>query len=467
MKRGSVKMSINFNFAKKLAAEQILKQAINYVDKDPEKNFIKVLNLVDKLPITEKHHNAINNIRENYEKSPVIREYVKKFTKIAPSYKTGLVMNFFINSALLGIPYQQKMAEEFGVSVPWTILFDPTSACNLSCTGCWAGKYNKSDTMEFETIDRLINEAKELGIYFFVLSGGEPTVYPHLFDIFEKHQDAGFMMYTNGTLIDDEMAEKMVKVGNVSPVISLEGYEEATDNRRGKGVYKKVMAAMDRLHKNGVVFGASLTATRDNAEELFATDDFIDMLMEKGVTYVWSFHYIPIGRKPDLDLMVSPEQRAMLARRVPDIRNRKPIFLADFWNDGTYTNGCIAGGKNYFHINAKGEVEPCAFVHFAVDNIKDKSLKEVLQNPLFKAYQKRQPFNENLLKPCPIIDNPYALREMVEESGAFPTHPGAETVLKGDIADYLDKISDKWGDISKPIFEERMGIKSDKNEKAQ
>jgi MoaA/NifB/PqqE/SkfB family radical SAM enzyme len=223
---------------------------------------------------------------------------------------------------------------------------------------------------------------------------------------------------------------------------------------------------MDRLKKRGIVFGASVTVTRYNAEELFYNDVFVNHLINKGVTYLWAFHYIPIGSKPNLEMMITPEQRAVLAKRVPVMRNTKPLFIADFWNDGTYTDGCIAGGRRYFHINSKGDVEPCAFVHFAADNIKGKSLKEVLQNPLFKSYQKRQPFNDNLLLPCPIIDNPTALREMVNESGAYPTHSGAETVLEGEVAKKLDTLSEEWGKISGPIFLERLG-KGEHEEKAQ
>jgi len=449
-------MAINFDFAKKFAAEQVIKQALNYLEKDPEKNFTKVLDLTDKVARTDKHHEEIAAIRESYRTNPAIQQFVKRLSQVAPSYKNGLIMNFFVNSALMGIPRQFELMKELDVWVPWTILIDPTSACNLSCVGCWAGKYKKSDSLDVDTINRIIAEAKEMGIYFIVLSGGEPTVYPHLFEIFRKNPDVGFMMYTNGTLIDDKMADKMLEVGNVSPAISLEGFRESTDARRGKGVYDKIMAAMDRLRERGIIFGISVTVTKYNANELFEKDEFVDHVIDKGAIYGWSFHYIPIGKSPDLDLMITPEQREMLAYRVPEIRVRKPFFLADFWNDGTFTGGCIAGGRRYFHINAKGDVEPCAFVHFAIDNIKNKNLKEVLQNPLFKAYQKRQPFGENLMAPCPIIDHPYALRSIVLESGARPTHPGAETVLTGKIADHLDELSARWREKSKSIYEERV-----------
>lgn len=451
-------MGINFNFARKFAAEQIIKQAINYLEKDPEKNLIKVLNLADKVARTEKHHQEIAGIKKAYQTNPALQQFVRKLTKTAPSYKNGMIMNFFVNAGLMGIPKQDEVMKELGVGVPWTILIDPTSACNLNCIGCWAGKYKKSDSLKVDTIDRIITEAKEMGIYFIVFSGGEPTLYPHLFDILRKHSDVGFMMYTNGTLIDDEMADKMVEVGNISPAISLEGFKESTDARRGAGTYDKIMAAMDRLRERGVIFGISLTITRQNVDELFGNDDFIDLMVEKGAIYGWSFHYIPIGKDTNLDLMITPEQRAMLAYRIPEIRLKKPIFLADFWNDGTFSGGCIAGGRRYFHINAKGEVEPCAFVHFAVDNIKEKSLKEVLQNPLFKAYQRRQPFTDNLMAPCPIIDHPQQLRDIVRESKAHPTHEGAETVLSGPIGTFLDELSRKWDNVSRPIFQERTKI---------
>ncbi|MDD3539427.1 MAG: radical SAM protein [Atribacterota bacterium] len=448
-------MAINFNFAKKFVSEQIIKQALHYLEKDPEKNLIKVLDLVDKVALTQRHHEEIAAIRKGYQDNPVIQQYVRKLTQVARSYQDGMIMNFFVNAGLMGIPRQEEVARQLGVNVPWTILIDPTSACNLNCIGCWAGKYKKSDSLEVSTIDRIITEAKEMGIYFITLSGGEPTLYPHLFEILKKHSDVAFMMYTNGTLIDDEMADKMVEVGNISPAFSLEGFKESTDARRGEGTYDKIMAAMDRLRERGVIFGISLTVTRQNVDELFGTDDFIDHMVEKGAIYGWSFHYIPVGKDTDFDMMITPEQREMLAYRVPEIRAKKPIFLADFWNDGTFSGGCIAGGRRFFHINAKGEVEPCAFVHFAVDNIKEKSLKEVLQNPLFKAYQKRQPFGENLMAPCPIIDHPKDLRAIIAESGAHPTHEGAESILEGEIAQFLDNLSAQWQEKSKPIFEQR------------
>jgi hypothetical protein len=155
-------MAINFNFARKFAAEQVIKQAMNYLEKDPEKNFPKVMDLADKVARTDKHHEEIAAIKNSYQNNPAIRQFVKKLSQAAPSYKNGLIMNFFVNSALMGIPRQFELKQELGAWVPWTILIDPTSACNLSCVGCWAGKYKKSDSLDVATINRIISEAKEM-----------------------------------------------------------------------------------------------------------------------------------------------------------------------------------------------------------------------------------------------------------------------------------------------------------------
>jgi len=278
-------------------------------------------------------------------------------------------------------------------------------------------------------------------------------MWPHLFELCEKHPDVAFMIYTNGTLINEEKAEKMRQLGNISPSISLEGGREATDKRRGDGVFDRITKAMDHLREKGVIFGFSITITRNNYLEVYS-DEFIDFLIEKGCIYGWSFHYVPIGRDPDFSLMISPEQRAYLVDRVQYLRKNKPIQIADFWNDGSLTKGCIAGGRQYFHINAKGEVEPCAFAHFAIDTIYGKSLLEILSNPLFKAYQKRQPFSDNLLRPCPIIDKPEALRQIVKESGAAPSYQGADDILTGENAAQLDTIAAAWQEKAEPKWEE-------------
>lgn len=431
-----------FDSVKKVAAEFALEKTIKYISKDPEHNLPTLMNFLEKVAVLPEHKEMARALKTHFKNSPQIMEQTKKIAG-NPKMLYNLVNSWVIDGTFLGRPKRDRLAEEIGVAVPALILIDPTSACNLRCEGCWAGEYSKSDSLDPELLNRIITEAKELGIHWIVFSGGEPFCYPHLLDVLGEHPDTVFMAYTNGTLINEKVADRLAELANLSPSFSLEGWREQTDARRGAGTFDKVVNAMDLLRERGVFFGASVTSMRNNIYELFS-EEFIDFLVEKGATYTWSFHYVPVGSDPNTELMLTPEQRLWMVDRVRELRRNKPILIADFWNDGDVTKGCIAGGRQYFHINAAGDVEPCAFVHFAVDNIKNKSLKEVLQNPFFKSYQKEQPFNENHLAPCPIIDSPASLRKMVNECGARPTHKGAEYILDGEIASYLDNLSEEW-----------------------
>ncbi len=325
--------------------------------------------------------------------------------------------------------------------IAWQI--DPTSACNLQCPGCWAGKYEQSDRISPERLDELMDKMKELGIYWVVLSGGEPFMYPHLIEILEKHNDMAFMAYTNGTLINESMADELARVGNLSPAFSLEGWRENTDARRGEGTFDRVVDAMQRCADRGIPFGTSLTATSQNVGEI-CSERFMSFLDEQRAIYVWIFHYIPIGRSPDLDMMLSPQQRLWMLDQIDRVRRAHPMVIVDFWNDGHYVNGCIAGGRFFAHINAAGDVEPCGFAHFSLDNINDTSLLEALNSGLFAKFAENQPFNDNHLAPCPIIENPHALRKIVRETGARGTHADAEKLLCGDTAEHLDRLSECW-----------------------
>jgi len=446
----------NFNYAKKFVGEKVLQQTLNYLAKNPEKNIPKLASLLKQIAINIEHKEKIEVLLQSYNQNSNTRKYINRIlTENNPYVRQKMVINYVINNSFMGVPRRKKKIEELGVNIPFTILIDPTSVCNLRCEGCWAGAQIKHDTLSFELLDRILTEAKELGIYWIVISGGEPFAYPHLFEIAEKHNDMAFMIYTNGTLINDEVADKIVELGNISPAISLEGWKEQTDARRGEGVFDKVVSAMDKLHGRGVLFGVSLTITRENYKEV-TSNEFINFLINKGAIYGWSFHYIPIGRNPNTDLMLKSEQRAYLIERVNYIRTHNPFMLMDFWNDGAYTQGCIAGGRSYFHITPSGAVTPCAFAQFTCDNIKEKSLLDVLKSPLFAAYQKRQPFCENHLRPCPIIDNPDALKEIIKESGAHPLYPGADAIISEDTNVFLNKKAKEWAEVSDPIWDKKV-----------
>ncbi|HPP31788.1 MAG TPA: SPASM domain-containing protein, partial [Soehngenia sp.] len=247
-----------------------------------------------------------------------------------------------------------------------------------------------------------------------------------------------------------EVAKKISEVADFAPGISIEGFEKATDFRRGNGTYKKVLQGMDNLKEAGVIFGTSICYHHYNYKDI-VSEEFIDFLIDKGAFFVWLFTYMPIGKDANIDLCVRPNERAFMYSEVHSLRNEKPIFLMDFWNDGEYVNGCIAGGRQYFHINAHGDVEPCAFVHYSDTNIKNISLIEALNSNIFKAYQKRQPFNENHLRPCPILDNPNYIVEIVNESGAVSTQP-IDQEKPEELFKKCANIADNWANVADDIW---------------
>jgi len=442
-----------FDFAKKYVGSKVVEEGLNYISKNPEENLEKLVSIARKIVRADFHKQQLEQVAKYLANDTPQREFAIRLLKNTnPNVRSKMFVDFFVNAVWLGVPREMEMSEKLGVHIPWFILIDPTTSCNLRCIGCWAGEYQQHFSLGKDLMDRIITEAKDLGIHFITVSGGEPFLSKDFLEVVEILDDVEFHTYTNGTLIDEKMAKKIVELGNIAPAISIEGFEKETDERRGKGVYAKVMRAMDLLKENGAIFGFSITATSKNIDTI-TSDEFIDFLIDKGVAFGWVFMYVPIGRDPDLSLMITPEQRAKLREAVHHWRADKPVFVADFWNDGPYTGGCIAGGRNYLHINGKGDVEPCAFVHFALDNIKEKSLVEVLKSPLFTEYQKMQPFNENLLRPCPIVDNPWALREIVQKVGARSTDGGSEALLSPELANALDRYAEAWGKVSDPIWE--------------
>ena len=222
---------------------------------------------------------------------------------------------------------------------------------------------------------------------------------------------------------------------------------------------------MDNLKEVGVPFGFSVMVTRQNVETAIS-DEFNDMLVEKGCLIGWHFLYIPVGLNPDTSLMPTAEQRELMKLRGPQrIRNEKPIFIIDFWNDAPYMGGCIAGGRHFFHINSHGDVEPCIFIHLATDNIHDKSLREVINSRFFKEFRARQPYSHNLLRPCTIIDHPHMLREIYAECHPYSTDGPVCGLLNSPISDALDNYSQEVAERMDPVWEREFAARHFKPDK--
>ncbi|MBM6774500.1 radical SAM protein [Olsenella profusa] len=342
------------------------------------------------------------------------------------------ILNGAYEAAFRGLRNTTANAEKYQCNVPWIILFDPTSACNRHCVGCWAADYGNSLNLTYEEMDRLVTEGSELGCHLYMLTGGEPLVRKKdVLRLAEAHDDCLFNIFTNATLIDQEFCDEVRRLGNIVFSISLEGDEASNDGRRGDGSYEDAMAAFDLLHSNGLLFGTSTAYTRDNVD-IVSSDDYLDTIIEKGARWAWYFHYMPVGEGANADLMPTVDQREYMLHRIREVRaveGGKPIFAMDFQNDGEFVGGCIAGGRVYCHINARGDVEPCVFIHYSTANIKEKSLLECLRQPLFQAYRENYPWNDNMLRPCPMLENPEILPRIVHEADA----PSTEYVTPEDV----------------------------------
>ena len=402
-----------------------LKTAFSYLGKNPDENIPKLMKWTDRLAgdgenSFKKHRDVIRNVINDPDCN-MHKLIWSLWDDIDSHVLEKAFENFALNAVLLGWKKEEELRKKYDCNIPWAILLDPTSACNLHCTGCWAAEYGNKLNLSFDEIDSIITQGKEMGVYFYIYTGGEPLVRKNdLIAICHKHNDCMFLTFTNGTLIDDDFTEAMLEMGNLLPALSVEGFESSTDARRGSGTYHKVVRAMNLLKEKRLPFGISCCYTAQNVDSI-SSEEYIAQMVEWGAKFVWYFHYMPVGNEAVPELMPSVEQRKYMYHRVREIRASQPIFAMDFQNDGEYVGGCVAGGRRYLHINAAGDIEPCVFIHYSDANIRKTSLLEALQMPLFKAYHAGQPFNENHLRPCPMLENPEKLRAMIDSTDAHST----------------------------------------------
>ena len=398
-----------------------LEQVLHYLEKDPETNIPKIMKLIDTVTPKDWYVKQRAGFRQAIEEKNNWYQLIMKVYELDPGVRQAFFRNFILNASLLGSARQDEVSRRENCNVHWAILLDPTSACNMHCTGCWAAEYGNRLNLTFEELDSIVTQGKELGTYMYIFTGGEPLVRKKdVIALCEKHSDCEFLSFTNGTLIDEDFCQQMLRVKNFVPAFSLEGFEEANDSRRGQGAYEKVQKAMKLLKAHKLPFGISACYTSANYADI-SSEAFFDSLIQAGALFVWFFHYMPVGSGAAPQLLPTPEQRTEVYNRIRAFRKTKPIFSMDFQNDAEYVGGCIAGGRRYLHINARGDVEPCVFIHYSNVNIRNCTLLEALKSPIFMAYHDGQPFNGNMLRPCPMLENPEKLRAMVHATGAVST----------------------------------------------
>ena len=439
-----------------MAAETALSNVLKYIDKAPEENLLKIIN------VAEKHFKMFP--QKNFER---MREALKDkdncFVQLAKNILSdvdrdlvkSLLISMGVHAGYFGTKTVRENRDKYNCNIPFTILFDPTSACNLKCKGCWAAEYGHSLQLSLDEMRSIVSQGKALGTHFYMLTGGEPLIRKaDIITLASEFPECVFLIYTNATLVDKKLCDDIKRCGNITLALSIEGDECSNDDRRGEGAYKTTIEAMELLKKEKLLFGISVCYTSKNVNDV-TSDEFLDKMVELGVKYAFYFNYMPVGQSADKSLIPTPTQRKYMYFWMKKMRNGKtgkPLFAFDFQDDGEYVGGCIAGGRNYFHINSNGDIEPCVFIHYSDSNIRTDTLFEALQKPLFMAYRKGQPFNDNHLMPCPMLENPHILRKMINETGAKST----DLVYKESVEELCAKCDDfskAWAPVAKELWD--------------
>lgn len=332
--------------AERKAAEITIDQLLKYIDKNPQQNLLKLLDLAEKLLGGIFPQKMLNSVRREIEKGDGV--YYNYAMNVLKDVDRGVIKSMLLGFGL-GVVHGTKRVrenrEKYGCNVPFTILMDPTSACNCRCKGCWSAEYGHKDSLTFDEMAGVISEGKELGAHMFMFTGGEPLLRKDdLIRLCEQNPDCAFLVYTNGTLVDEKFCDELLRVGNMALALSIEGTEETTDARRGEGLYQKVLKAMSLLKSKGCLFGMSVCYTRENMDQV-TSDEFMNKMLDCGVKFGLYFNFMPIGHSAPVELIPTPEQREYMYKWLRKTRNGetgKPMFVMDFQDDGEYVGGCIA-----------------------------------------------------------------------------------------------------------------------------
>lgn len=342
---------------------------------------------------------------------------LRALTEIDPR----LLVKFAYTCGVKGIRSVElhKQRLKRGEYFPPFLFLSITSTCNLRCQGCWADVDAPGRRMETADVNRVITEAKAHGNSFFGLLGGEPFLHPGLFDILAAHPDCYFLLFTNGHFITDEAARRMRELGNVSPLISIEGSEAVSDGRRGRAnVYAQSMAGLEHCRRNKLITGVATSVCQTNRE--LVSEAWMRKLISLGVHYAWFYTYRPVGPKPSPELALTPDQLVEVRRQIVTLRSRLPIGIIDaYWDDQGVALCPMAMGISH-HISPGGDIEPCPVIQFAKESIYDSgNLYDVMTRSEFLADFRQT--SADATRGCVLLERPDLVAEVVERNAARDT----------------------------------------------
>ena len=295
------------------------------------------------------------------------------------------------------------------------------NSCNLRCQGCWVDVAAKQETISLEAMNKFVNEAKEMGNVFFGIVGGEPFMHPQLLEMLAAHPDCYFQVFTNGQLITSEKAQRLRELGNVTPLISVEGNETVSDLRRGRpGVLGKTLDGLRNCLAHKLFTGVCTSLCQTNIDDLL-TEQWLDRLIDMGVMYTWFYVYRPMGPEANPQLCLTPEQQLKARRFVVEMRAKKPIIIIDAYFDGDGQALCPSATGLSHHINPWGGIEPCPIIQFTKESIHataadSRSLRDKFLNSEF--LRDYRDLARSTTRGCIVLERPDLLKQLVEKHGA-------------------------------------------------
>ncbi len=315
---------------------------------------------------------------------------------------------------------RHRRREARGEQFPPFLFISVTSACNLRCRGCWVSTSGRRRELNAAALDGVIDEAKAHGVRFFGVLGGEPLLHPALNDVLGRHRDCYFQVFTNGTLITDALARQWRRLANVTPLISIEGLEAGSDERRGgHGVYARTLHGLAACRRHRLITGVATSLCRSNVRELL-TERYLRELISRGVHYVWYYIYRPVGPDPAPELALSAEELTEVRRFIVHARTWAPVLIVDAYWDADGRAVCPAAAGVSFHLSPAGDIEPCPPIQFARETAGDGA-------PLYEAINGSsflRGFRELAARTTPgciLLERPDLLRQYVIDSGARDT----------------------------------------------
>lgn len=342
--------------------------------------------------------------------------------RVARDTDPRVLWKFCYNFGFKGVRSVQRFKKRLrrGEHFPPFLYISIINSCNLRCQGCWVKVDGPQQMIDASTLRRVIADAKSQGNSFFGILGGEPFMHPQLLDILAEHQDCYFQIFTNGQLISDEVARELRRLGNATPLVSIEGTEVVSDRRRGRlNVLSHTMAGLDRCIANRLLVGVATSVCQSNITEL-VREEWLRALIARGVHYAWYHTYRPVGEQPSPELALTPEQVLYVRRFVVRMRAKLPIALVDaYWDHDGQALCPMATGISH-HINPWGDIEPCPIIQFATDSIHDgRSVADVMKSSAFI-----RDFRETAAaatRGCIVLERPDLVRELVVRHGARDT----------------------------------------------